>query len=212
MKKWMGIAAIFIVLNIVLLYYGVLHPVTFTELEQNPKVTMSKYEQIWNDTTITEKNYTGKSYKIGDVVGTITIPSLEIYEMPVYYGETDENKNWQLTTSGYESGWRLFGEYGITAVSAYNYQLFKELPKIDVGEKFIVETDDDVYVYVVQSESVFEHENQKWEDAAFLDKEPYSVNLITNYPINVVDTEDRYIVYATIQRGTIFPDSNTNPQ
>ncbi|MEG2982529.1 MAG: sortase [Raoultibacter sp.] len=203
--KW-GVAGVlvFFAINAVLLFFSVINPVTFTQLAQDPAATMAKYQDVWNDTTVHEAPTREKIYAVGDVVGTVTIPKLEIYEMPIYYGTTDENKNWQITTPGYIGNWQLFGEAGMAALGAHNYQLFSELEKLGVGEKIIVETIDDTYVYVVQEADVYDHTKQDWAEAVYTGKEPYSIDLLTCYPANVLDTQDRYVVYATMQKGTIF--------
>ncbi|MEG1426652.1 MAG: sortase [Oscillospiraceae bacterium] len=204
MKKYTLITLSIFFLNLLFLYFGIVNPITFTQLSQNPAKTLAKYQSLWNDTTIRKMPYTKKDYLLGDIIGTLTIPSLEIYELPIYYGTTDENKNWQITTPGYEENWQLFGEYGLTALGAHNYQLFHELPKVKPGEKFIVETPDDVYVYKVQESLVFHSKLEKWADTVYTGKKPYGVNLITCYPDNALNTPDRYVVYATLQKGTIF--------
>lgn len=200
---------LFVAINLLCIYYGVIEQTTFTQRRQDPQKTMEKYQAYWDDSTIEERDRPPQKYELGDVVGTITIPELEIYEIPIYYGDSNENKNWQLTTPGREDGWQLFGEYGMTAVGAHNYQLFSELPKMETGDRFLVETQDGIFVYVVQSETVFNHEKSQWIDTVYLGKEPYSTSLLTCYPTNVIDTKDRYIVYATMQRGIKFnePDA-----
>ncbi|MEG0072249.1 MAG: sortase [Raoultibacter sp.] len=203
--KW-GVAGgvVFLAINAVLLFFSVINPITFTQLAQNPEATMAKYEHVWNDATVHESPYQAKSYAVGDVVGTVTIPKLEIYEMPIYYGTTDENKNWQITTPGYGGNWQLFGEKGLAALGAHNYQLFSQLETLGVGEKIIVETTDDIYVYVVQEAGVYDHTKQSWEDAVYTGKALYAIDLLTCYPADALNTEDRYVVYATLQKGTIF--------
>ncbi|MEG0217905.1 MAG: sortase, partial [Raoultibacter sp.] len=114
--------------------------------------------------------------------------------------------NWQITTPGYIGNWQLFGEKGMAALGAHNYQLFSELEKLGVGEKVIVETIDDIYVYVVQEAGVYDHTKQDWAEAVYTGRESYAIDLLTCYPADVLDTQDRYVVYATMQKGTIFVD------
>lgn len=208
MKRYVLGISLFIAVNIIFIYFALLNPITFTQIRQNPQKTMEKYVDTWNDETIHKRMFEKKNYKLGDIVGTITIPSIDIYEMPIYYGTTNENKNWQITTPGYEGNWQLFGEYGMAAVGAHNYQLFSKLPDVEIGEKFIVETADDTYVYEIQSEKVYDHTAGNWTDAVYTGGKPYSVSLLTCYPVGEADTKDRYIVYATLQKGTVFADEN----
>lgn len=202
--KYIPLTILFVVINIVFSVFIVYNKPTFTQMRQNPDKTMRQYEAYWDDTEIKTEHYVKKEYQDGDTVATLTIPKLNIYGLPIYYGTTDENKNWQLTTPGYEGNWQLFGEYGMAAIGAHNYQLFNQLPTLEENEKIIVETPDDIYVYVVQSSKPYNHETDNWNEFVYNGKSPYSISLLTCYPIDALNTEDRYVVYATMQRGTKF--------
>lgn len=181
-----------------------LDQVTLTTLSQNPKETKSKYEKYWDDTTIKTKPLAKKAYKPGDKVATVTIPKLSYYERPVYYGSDAKFTNWQITTPGYQAGWDLFGEKGRAAVGAHNYQLFGKLPNLVPGDKFIVENEEDIYVYEVTGHHIYNHKKENWNDVSYEAADPYSVTLMTCYPIDAVDTDDMYLVYSKLVRGTIY--------
>lgn len=201
-------AVVFFVLSAVsvMLYHPMAQtPVTFTQARQNPEATMKKYRTVWEDHTVLEKNKPIKEYKLGDQVGTITIPRLEYYEMPVYYGSNDVNNNWQITTVGYNGGWSMFGDKGSTAVGAHNYQLFTALPTMVTGDLLIVENDADTYVYEVTGSAIYNHLVDDWEETVHQGSEPYSVTLMTCYPVDAQQTEDRYLVYTKLRKGTIYP-------
>ena len=133
-----------------------------------------------------------------------TIPKMNIYELPIYYGESRYNNNWQITCPGHLSGFGLPGEAAPTAIGAHNYQLFSQLPSLKAGDKFIVETSVDVYVYTVVKTEVYNHLTDNWSNLSYNSKDPYDMELMTCYPIEAVVTKDTYIVTAKLQKGTEF--------
>lgn len=181
-------------------------PLTFTMLRQDPEATMEKYAAYWADTTITQSAEPAAAYRNGDVVGTITIPKMDYYEMPIYYGSDTVNTNWQITTAGYLGNWDMFGEPGRAVVGAHNYQLFTQLPVLEPGDRFLIETEQDIFVYEVTGHTVFDHETDDWTQVAYESAEPYSVDLMTCYPIEpgAATDGDMYIVYSRMVRGTQF--------
>lgn len=193
-----------VILSVVLFQPLAQGAVTLTTLSQSPKETKEKYKEYWDDTTITVKPKQKNGYEWGKKVATLTIPKLEYYELPVFYGSDVFTSNWQITTPGYLDGWDMFGESGCTAVGAHNYQLFGKLPTMVVGDKFIIETDVDVYIYEVIGTHIYDHTVERWDQVAYQDSEPNSVTLMTCYPIEAVETEDMYLVYSKLVRGTVF--------
>lgn len=179
---------------------------TYTMISQHPEQTMAKYKGIWNDRTIKKIPNPKKSYREDYIVGRITIPKMEYYEMPVYYGSDKNNNNWQITTAGYLGNWDMFGEKGVAVVGAHNYQLFKNLEVLQPGDLFLIETEDDIFLYEVTGSTIFDHEKDRWTDVAYHAAENYSVNLMTCYPIDQgeEETQDRYIVYSKMIRGTQY--------
>lgn len=180
------------------------HPTTFSEIVQDKEKTLERYKNVWDDTTIRMINAKVPEYKLGENIGTLTIPKMDIYEMPIYYGADTVNNNWQITAPGHFGNWGIFGEKSITALGGHNYQLFSDLPKMEIGDKFIVETDFDIFIYEVTGKAIYEAEKHSWVDMAFNGKEPYSVDLLTCYPIEKVVTDDMYIVYTKMVKGTKF--------
>lgn len=180
------------------------NPTTFAQMSQDKEKTLEKYKDVWNDTTIIEVDTLAPEYTLGELVGTLTIPRMNIYEMPIYYGADDINNNWQITAPGRFGNWGIFGEKAITALGGHNYQLFYDLPNMQVGDKFIVETPFDIFIYEVTGSTIYESGVHDWSDLAFNDKEPYSVDLLTCYPIEKVVTNDMYIVYTKMVSGTKF--------
>lgn len=177
---------------------------TFSQVKQNEQATMEKYQNDWNDTSIHQKPLLKPTYVYGDQIATITIPKMNLFEYPIYYGSDPVLNNWQITTPGHFGNWSLFGEVGVTCVGAHNYQLFKNLKVLEVGDKIIVETTIDRYVYVVDSVGIYNHELDDWDNVATKHKESYALNLMTCYPFDAIKTKDMYIVYTTLQKGTIF--------
>lgn len=184
---------------------------TYTQLRQNPEETMSKYEDVWSKREIVEKPAVKRTYESGELVGTITIPKMGYYEMPIYYGSNLINNNWQITTPGYLGNWDMFGEDRCAAVGAHNYQLFSNLPLMEDGDLFIIETEDDLFIYEVIGRAIYDHTKDDWSQVSYQDSLPYSVSLMTCYPIEqgAEATEDTYIVYSQMVSGTKYI-SNTS--
>lgn len=180
------------------------NPSTFARSVQNKEKTMEKYKNLWNNTRIVEVDDKAPKYKIGDVIGTITIPKINIYEMPIYYGQDSVNKNLQITTSENKGDWGIFGEKSITAVYGYNYQMFGNIEALEKGDKFIVELSYNTFIYEVTKSDIYNANKDNFIDIAFNGKKPYSVNLITHYPADNITTDDMYIVYAKMLKGTKF--------
>lgn len=180
------------------------HPTTFAQLEQDKEKTLEKYKDVWNDKNIVEVDAYSPEYKLGEEIGKLTIPRMDIYEMPIYYGSDDINNNWQITAPGRFGNWGIFGEKSVTALGGHNYQLFYNLPKMQVGDKFLIETPFDNFIYEVTGKTIYESGKDDWTDLAFNNKEPYSVDLLTCYPIEKIVTNDMYIVYTKMVSGTKF--------
>lgn len=179
---------------------------TYTQMRQNPKETMEKYKDIWSERMITEAPYEHRNYEFGEQIGTITIPKMGSYEMPIYYGSNRINNNWQITTLGYLGNWDMFGENGRAAVGAHNYQLFSNLPLLEPGDLFLIETEADIFIYEVIGSMIYDGTKDNWYQVAYQEALPYSVNLMTCYPIEqgAEATEDTYIVYSKMVRGTKY--------
>lgn len=179
---------------------------TYTQILQDPEKTKLKYQDIWSDLRINEAPNPHHEYQSGDYVGTITIPKMGYYEMPIYYGSNTVNNNWQITTLGHLGNWDMFGEDGCAAVGAHNYQLFSNLPQLQEGDLFLIETEDDIYIYEVIGYHIYDHTKDDWYQVAYKNALPYSVNLMTCWPIEqgAEATEDTYIVYSKMVRGTKF--------
>lgn len=179
---------------------------TYTMISQNPQKTLSKYEGVWEERRIRKAAISPKTYENGEIVGSITIPGMGYYEMPIYYGSDKINNNWQITTAGHLGNWDMFGEKGVAAVGAHNYQLFKNLNVLQPGDLFLIETADDIFVYEVLGHRIYNHITDDWTQTAYEDALEYSVNLMTCYPIDqgAEATEDTYIVYSKMVRGTQY--------
>lgn len=179
---------------------------TYTQWIQDPDKTIAKYKDKWSDRTIVEKVQPEFSYQSGDEVGTITIPRMNYYEMPIYYGYDLVNNNWQITTMGNLGNWEFFGQNGRAAVGAHNYQLFSNLPDMEEGDLFIIETEYDTFIYEVTGHRVYDHLKDDWYQIAYQDALPYSISLMTCWPIEqgAEATEDTYIVYSKMVSGAKY--------
>lgn len=179
-------------------------PVTFSQIQMNKNKTMDKYKEDWTSEIIKQDKQNPYNFKIGDTIAKITIPEIDIYELPVLLGSTPVNNNWHITSPGHEGNWSLFGESGVTCVGAHNYQLFKDLPKLMKGDKILIETASERFVYVVYKTDIYHHDKDNWDRVASYHKDNYALNLMTCYPIDAVKTNDMYIVYTSLQKGTIY--------
>lgn len=168
------------------------------------KSSIDKYKDDWDNQTILHTKQKQQNFKLGDIVGIITIPKMELYELPIYNGATKSNTHWQISTPGHFGNYALFGEQGVSVVGAHNYQLFKNLPSLQKNDKILIETSIDHYVYVVEDIAIYHHGIDDWATMATKHSKDASLNLMTCYPIDAVNTEDMYIVYTYLQKGTIF--------
>lgn len=191
-------------LCIVLSFTIAQNPLTFSQMNQDKESTLIKYKNTWNNSDIKYKQINETAYYDGDIVATITIPKMEIYELPVYYGANPVNNNWRITTPGHDGNYAMFGEPGVSCIGAHNYQLFKQLPSLVIGDKIIVETDLDTYVYVVDGTDIYDNTKDIWNKKATLHKKDYGLTLMTCYPMDAIQTNDMYLVYTSLQKGTIF--------
>lgn len=175
---------------------------TFTDAQTNtnPQVTMNDLEIKTKERKIVDQILSPKKYMNGDVLAKITIPRMELYRYDVIYGANEINNNWQITAPGHQGNYGLFGERTPTIVGAHNYQLFHNLPTLQEGDYVYVEVDEQVFVYEVQGNFIYDHLKDDYNK--ILDRlEPYSLGLMTCYPIDQKDTEDRYIVQTKMISG-----------
>lgn len=180
------------------------NPLTFAQANQDKDATMKKYKNDWNSNLIRHENGNNTKYHNGDTVATITIPRMDIFELPVYYGSNPVNNNWQITTPGHAGNYAMFGEPGVSCIGAHNYQLFKNLPNLKIGDKLIVETNIDTYVYIVDGIDIYDNTKDVWYKKATAHKYEYGLTLMTCYPMDAIKTNDMYLVYTSLLKGTIF--------
>ena len=181
--------------------------ITYTMLKQNKEETIEKYENVWDNRLIQNvPNVKQTQYLTGEIVATITIPRMDYYEMPIYYGSNEINNNWQITTPGYLENWDMFGEEGVSVVGAHNYQLFSNIELLEIGDLFIIETTADIFIYEVSGTDIYDHSNDNWKELSYDNSNPYSVTLMTCYPIEqgAEATKDTYLVYSKLVNGTKY--------
>lgn len=161
------------------------------------------FENIQVNTTIKEGKIEKQNYSKGDKVAIVTIPRLGIYREAIVYGLDGKELKEQVSTLGYSGGWGMFGDCSPAEVGAHNYELFKYLPKMEEGDTIIIENDIDTYTYEVIGKMIFDNTKDNWKEDVYLKSEPYSLSLITCYPIEKKETDDRYIVFTKLIGGTI---------
>ena len=181
--------------------------ITYTMLTQSKEETIEKYEDVWGQRIIqTVPQDNPMVYVAGEIVGTITIPRMDYYETPIYYGSDEINNNWQITTPGYIGNWDMFGEDGVSVVGAHNYQLFSNIELLEIGDLFIIETSDDMFIYEVSGTAIYDHSKDNWRELSYDNANPFSVTLMTCYPIEqgAEATKDTYLVYSKLVHGTKY--------
>lgn len=136
------------------------------------------------------------SFPNTDVMSRITIPRINV-DLPVYHGTSEEVF---LKGAGHVYGTSLpiGGINTHTAISAHTgaatSNFFNDLPKLEIGDIFIITTMDDKYVYQVDNiEVVLPHESEKLrvqegrDLATLVTCTPYGINthrlLVTGHRI-----------------------------
>ncbi len=133
-----------------------------------------------------------KEKGIGDVVGVLSIPQLDI-DAPVSYGATPEilDMGFGVIPSLYDPGVKD-GSYAIAGHQSHVFgQFFNRLDELESGSRFDFETLDETQTYEVYDVQIVNP-----EDVEAISKEPgiAKLSLVTCYPQN--STKYRLVVNA----------------
>lgn len=168
------------------------------------QVNKAQNIEVVENRVIEKVNYIENSYKKGASVGYLTIPRLEIYNEEIIYSVDGKELVNKISTAGYSGGWNMFGDKGPSTIGAHNYELFEELPSMQIGDIINVENDRGVYTYEVMDTMIFYNAKNDWEKDVYEKSEDYSATLMTCYPIEKKSTEDMFIIFTRLIGGKIF--------
>lgn len=153
--------------------------------------------------TIETVDWAKHSYEKGECVGVVSIPRLELFNEEILYNLDGEELKNKISTAGYLGGWSMFGEEGPSTIGAHNYQLFKDLPNMQIGDIIHVKNDIGIYTYEVTDTMIFDDSEDNWKKDVYERSRDYSVTLMTCYPVEKRNTEDMFIVFTKLIGGKI---------
>lgn len=142
---------------------------------------------------------------VGDKWGTLTIESIGIKDMSLYYSDSMDNL---LKGPCMSERSRLPGFGSGTLVAGHNYNYFHELQFIEVGAMVEVETYYGSYVYRVYSTEVIDVYNSEsyWDDV-YGDKDVLA--LYTCYPNDALrSTHYRFFAFCELVSGPKVDEYN----
>ena len=136
----------------------------------------------------------------GTIWGTLKIDKLDI-EQKIFYGDTLDILKKGV---GHFAGSYFAGENGTIILSAHNSKdYFKNLPKLEIGDKIIITTDYGEFTYEVDNYKVIKDDDI---DSFKIKNDEEMLILYTCYPTYTLGFKDeRYIVYTKLV-GEIYED------
>lgn len=132
----------------------------------------------------------------GDIYGRLSIPSADILDAPVYYG--DDEKLLKKGICQY-NGSLYVGSGSTVLLSGHNNTYLHTLGNAQVGDTVTFSTQYGDYVYEIESTAIMNH-----KDSAAYDLSADYENLViyTCYPFNTLGlTAKRYFVYCKYVSG-----------
>lgn len=177
--------------------------ISFRTITEIKKVNNDEKFKREETRTIEKVNLVEHSYEKGEHIGLISIPRLELFNEEILYALDGEDLKNKISTAGYLGGWSMFGDKGPSTIGAHNYQLFKDLPSMQVGDIIHVKNDVGIYTYEVIDTMIFDNSEDSWKEDVYERSRDYSVTLMTCYPIKEKNTEDMFIVFTKLIGGKI---------
>lgn len=137
---------------------------------------------------------------LGEQWATITIESAEVWEVPVYHGDYDENL-WKGI--GHYSNSRFPGQHGKVVLSGHVgiYEFFQRLETMSVGDRVVLDTIYGEYVYEVKHTLIF---NETDKGLLLPDEEDRGDRLIcyTCYPFRTTSVRtQRFAIICDLVSG-----------
>lgn len=149
---------------------------------------------LTNYSTKESKPNPSPSYKYGDPVAELIIPSIQS-TFPVLFGSDDE-----ILKKGigmYQSKWTtLPSEEGHTVISGHRDTVFTRLGEIKIGDYLIVNFEDRFFTYKVKNIWI----TSKNDRSVIVSKDEPTLTLTTCYPFHYIGSAPkRYIVQGTLE-------------
>ncbi|GAA0363586.1 class D sortase [Bacillus horti] len=155
--------------------------------------------QIEDDLTLTQlvaledtqKENSYKTAKEGDVIGKLSLPSVDI-EVPIIMGTGDQELAMGV---GHYIGSAFPGEQNQTVLSGHRQTVFRQLEKVQLGAEAIAETLDGRFTYEIVDMFVVDKEDR----GVIVPQDKAILTLVTCYPFNFVGAAPkRYIIQAEL--------------
>lgn len=139
--------------------------------------------------------------KVGDRIGTITLPTLDL-SWPIFEGTEDE----QLALGvGHYVGSVLPGLNDNSILSGHRTSVFNRIGELEINDLILVQTEPGTFTYQVRGFEIVDRSDQTVigpTPSAFL-------TLTTCYPFNsLASTTQAFIVEAELVSTTLAPDRN----
>ena len=167
------------------------------------KINNEKNFNLEESKIIEKVEFIEDSYEKGECVGLVSIPRLELFNEEILYALDGEELKNKVSTAGYLGGWGMFEDKEPATIGAHNYELFKKLPNIEIGDIIHIKNDIGIYTYEVTDTMIFDNSEDSWKEDVYKRSRDYSVTLMTCYPIGERNTEDMFIVFTELIGGKI---------
>jgi sortase A len=151
-----------------------------------------------NNPTQETKPKSSPSYKQGDLVAELIIPSIQS-TYPVLLGS--DNEILKKGIGMYQSKWTtLPSQKGHTVLSGHRDTVFTRLGEIKIGDYLIVKFDNRLFSYKVKNIWV----TSKKDRSVIVSKDEPTLTLTTCYPFHYIGSAPkRYIVQGTLEEKEI---------
>ena len=139
--------------------------------------------------------------EVGDRIGTITLPTLEL-SWPIFEGTEDE----QLALGvGHYVGSVLPGLNDNSILSGHRTSVFNRIGELEINDLILVQTEPGTFTYQVRGFEIVDRSDQ-----TVIGPTPSAVlTLTTCYPFNsLTKTTEAFIVEADLVSTTLAPDRN----
>ena len=210
-RKFIAIAqelaiAIFFTIIILLITYFAIGDVA-TDVLSLTKILERNFNEKAKKTEITYNAETKSLVKYpawGEQFATLTIKSIQRYDLPVYHGDTlDIIKN----GVGHNAGTYFPGEGGSIVLGAHNsVRDFYYLPQVKIGDTISIKTSYGIFDYDVYDTDIIQ---EKDESKLPIQSDEEILMLYTCYPVGGIGYRDkRYVVYARLVLVEQVGDNN----
>jgi sortase A len=129
--------------------------------------------------------------KLGEHMGMLIIPKLQV-SIPIYHGASEQEL--QKGIGHYpKSAWP--GEKNNVVLSGHRDTVFRQLGKVGVNDRLIIQTAEGEFVYKVRKVRIV-HENDR---TVIVEKPRPTLTVTTCYPFDFIgDAKQRYVLVAQL--------------